>query len=57
MTVRDLLAPSSVSPKAQLLALEPGCEQYHELEIDEVMWQGGRLDQHLGAERDNMARR
>jgi hypothetical protein len=43
MTVRDLLAQLQRLPKdAELLAMEPGCEQYCERELDEVEWRGGR---------------
>jgi hypothetical protein len=37
---------------AELLAMEPGCDQYCERELDEVGWQGGRVYLHLGAWRD-----
>jgi hypothetical protein len=43
MTVQDLLAALQRLPRdAELLAVEPGCEEYCEREIDEVEWQGGR---------------
>jgi transposase len=38
---------------AELLAMEAGCEEYCEREVDEVEWQGGRVYLHLGARRDN----
>jgi len=54
MTVRELLATLQRFPRdAELLAFEPGCEDYCEREIDEVEWQGGRLYLHLGARRDD----
>lgn len=53
MTVRDLLTQLQRLPKdAELLAMEPGCEEYCERELDEVEVQGGRLYLHLGAWRD-----
>jgi hypothetical protein len=49
----DLLAQLQRLPKdAELLAMEPGCEQYCERELDEVEWRGGRVYFHLGAWRD-----
>jgi hypothetical protein len=54
MTVGDLLASLQRLPKdAELLAFEPGCEDYCEREVDEVEWQGGRAYLHLGARRDD----
>jgi hypothetical protein len=54
MTVGDLLASLQRLPKdAELLAFEPGCEDYCEREVDEVEWQGGRAHLHLGARRDD----
>ena len=54
MTVRDLLAQLQQLPKdAELVAMEPGCEQYCERELDEVEVQGGRVYLHLGAWRDS----
>jgi hypothetical protein len=53
MTVRDLLAYLQQLPRdAELLALEGGCEEYCEREVDEVEWQGGRVYLHLGVRRD-----
>jgi hypothetical protein len=58
MTVRELLAALQHLPKdAELLALEPGCEEYCEREVDEAEWQGGRVYLHLGARRDEPRRR
>jgi hypothetical protein len=58
MTVRELLARLQQLPKdAELLAFEPGCEQYCEREVDEVEWQGGRVYLHLGVQRDESAHR
>jgi len=54
MTVQDVLGALQRLPKnAELLAFEPGCEEYCEREIDEVEWQGGRVYLHLGARRDD----
>jgi hypothetical protein len=58
MTVRELLARLQQLPKdAELLAFEPGCEEYCEREVDEVEWLGGRVYLHLGVRRDNPAHR
>jgi hypothetical protein len=58
MTVRDLLTQLQQLPRdAELLALEGGCEDYCEREVDEVDWQGGRVYLHLGARRDDPPRR
>jgi hypothetical protein len=58
MTVRELLAVLQPLPRdAELLAFEPGCEEYCEREIDQVEWQGDQGDQgdrvylHLGVRR------
>jgi hypothetical protein len=57
MTVRDLLtALQTLSRDAELLAFEPGCEDYCEREVNEVEWQGGRVYLHLGARRDDPPR-
>jgi hypothetical protein len=54
MPVQDLLAALQRLPRdAELLAFEPGCEEYCEREIDEVGWQGGRVYLHLGVRRDD----
>ena len=59
MTVRELLDALQRLPRdAEILAFEPGCEQYCEREIDdEVEWQGGRVYLHLGVRRDNRPQR
>jgi hypothetical protein len=58
MTVRELLALLQNLPRdAELQALEPGCEQYCEGDLDEVEWQGGRVYLHLSAWRDGPADR
>jgi hypothetical protein len=36
---------------AEVLAFEPGCEEYCEREV-EAEWHGGRVYLHLGAQRD-----
>jgi hypothetical protein len=57
MTVGELLVRMQRLPQdAELLAMEPGCEQYCEREVDEVEWQGGRVYLHLGARRDDPPR-
>jgi hypothetical protein len=54
MTVQDALIALQRLPRvAELLAFEPGCEEYCEREIDEVQWQGGRVYLHLGIRRDD----
>jgi hypothetical protein len=40
--------------ETELLAMEPGCEEYCEREVE---WQGGRVYLHLGARRDDPPRR
>jgi hypothetical protein len=58
MTVRELLGTLQRLPRdAELLAMEAGCEEYCEREVDEVEWQGGRVYLHLGARRDDPPRR
>jgi len=42
--------------EAELLAFEPGCEEYCEREVDEVEWQDGRVYLHLGVHRDDPLR-
>src|SRR4029450_7677279 len=57
MPVREMLATLQQLPKdAEVLAFEPGCEEYCEREVDEVEWQGGRGHLHLGGRRDEPAR-
>jgi hypothetical protein len=54
MTVQDALIALQRLPRgAELLAFEPGCEEYREREIDDVQWQGGRVYLHLGIRRDD----
>jgi len=58
MTVRELLAAlQRLLRDGEVLAFEPGCEEYCEREVDEVEWQGGRVYLHLGARRDDQAGR
>jgi hypothetical protein len=40
-------------PTAEVLAFEPGCEQYLEREIDQTEWLGHRVYLHLGICRDH----
>jgi hypothetical protein len=57
MTVREMLATLQQLPKdAEVLAFEPGCEEYCEREVDEVEWQGGGVYLHLGVRRDKARR-
>jgi hypothetical protein len=42
---------------AELLAFEAGREDHCERQVDEVTWQRGRVDLHLGARRDDPPRR
>ncbi len=49
MTVRELMAALQQLPReANVLAFEPGCEEFCEREVDDVEWQGGRAYLHLG---------
>ena len=44
MTVRRMLTRLQHLPQdTEVLAFEPGCEEYCEREVDEVEWQGGRV--------------
>jgi hypothetical protein len=49
--LRRSTATSTSGP--ELLAIEAGCEEYCEREVDEVAWQGGRVYLHLGARQDD----
>jgi hypothetical protein len=51
-----LTALQTLPRDAELLAFVAGCEDYCEREIDEVVWQGGRVYLHLGARRDDWLR-
>jgi hypothetical protein len=55
MTVWDLLTALQRLPRdVEVLAMEAGCEEYCEREVDEVEWQdGGRVSLHLGVRRDD----
>jgi hypothetical protein len=56
--VGDMLATLQRLPRdAELLAFEPGCQDYCEREVDELELQGGRVYLHLGARRDEPPRR
>jgi hypothetical protein len=58
MTVRELLAELQHLPRdLEVLAFEAGCEDFCEREVDELELQGGRVDLHLGARRDEPPRR
>jgi hypothetical protein len=58
MTVRNLLTALQRLPRdAEVLAMEAGCEQYCEIELDDVELQGGRVYLHLGVRRDTPPRR
>jgi hypothetical protein len=53
MTVRDMLAALQRLPRdAEVLAMEAGCDQYCEIELDDVELQGDRVYLHLGIRRD-----
>jgi hypothetical protein len=55
MTVGELLGRLQRLPReTELLAMEPGCEEYCEREVE---WQGGRVYLHLGVRRDDPPRR
>jgi hypothetical protein len=52
MTVREMLRQLQQLPQdAEVLAFEPGCEEYCEREIDEVERQGDHVYLHLGVRR------
>jgi hypothetical protein len=54
MTVDDLLLRLQRLPRdAEVLAFEPGCEEYCEREVDKAEWQAGRVYLHLGVRRDD----
>jgi hypothetical protein len=58
MTVREMLRLLQQVPReAEVLAFEPGCEEYCEREVDEVEWQGGRVYLQLGVRRDEPPQR
>jgi hypothetical protein len=58
MTVGDMLVTLQRLPRdAELLAFEPGCQDYCEREVDELELQGDRVYLHLGARRDEPPRR
>ena len=53
MTVRDMLTALQRLPRdAEVLAMEAGCDQYCEIELDDVELQGNRVYLHLGIRRD-----
>jgi hypothetical protein len=57
MTVRELLTELRHLPRdLEVLAIEAGCEDYCEREIDELELEGGRVCLHLGARRDGPSR-
>jgi hypothetical protein len=58
MTVGDMLAMLQRLPRdGELLAFEPGCQDYCKREVDELELQGGRVYLHLGARRQEPPRR
>jgi hypothetical protein len=58
MTVRDMLTALQRLPRdAEVLAMEAGCDQYCEIELDDVELQGDRVYLHLGIRRDTPPRR
>jgi hypothetical protein len=53
MTVEELRTRLRHLPRgAEVLAFEPGCEEYCERELDDLEWLGHRVYLHLGARRD-----
>ena len=57
MRVRELLAGLQHLPRdLEVLAVEAGCEDYCEREVDELELHGGRVYLHLGARRDEPRR-
>jgi len=57
MTVGELLVRVQRLPReTELLAMEAGCEEYCEREVDEAEWQSDRMYLHLGARRDDPPR-
>jgi hypothetical protein len=53
MTVGELRARLQHLPRgAEVLAFEPGCEEYCERELDDLEWLGHRVYLHLGVRRD-----
>jgi hypothetical protein len=58
MTVREMVRQLQQLPgDAEVLAFEPGCQEYCEREVDDVEWQGGRIYLQLGARRDERRQR
>jgi hypothetical protein len=58
MTVRDMLRALQHLPRdAEVLAFEPGCQEYCQREVDEVEWQSDQVYLHLGARRDEPPQR
>ena len=58
MTVRDMLAALQRLPRdAEVLAMEAGCGQYCEIELDDVELQRDPVYLHLGIRRETPPRR
>jgi hypothetical protein len=56
MTAEELATRLLRLPReTEVLVFEPGCEEYHEREIDDVEWLGHRIYLHLGICRDDRA--
>ena len=54
MTVEELRTRLRHLPRgAEVLAFEPGCEEYCERELDDLEWLGHRVYLHLGVRRDD----
>jgi hypothetical protein len=54
VTVEELIAKLRLMPRgAELLALEPGCDEYCEREIDDVERTARHVYLHLGLRRDD----
>jgi hypothetical protein len=56
MTAEELATRLLRLPRTvEVLAFEPGCEQYLQREIDDIEWLGPRVYLHLGICRDDPA--
>jgi hypothetical protein len=54
MTVEELTTRLRRLPRGvEVLAFEPGCEEYCEREVEDVEWVGHRVYLHLGVRRDD----
>jgi len=54
MTAEELATRLLRLPRGtEVLAFEPGCEEYRQREVDDVEWLGHRVYLHLGVCRDD----